>query len=143
MTIKILAIGDVANIIRTIKKYSKFEIHLINYPKDGAGKFTYQDGAELFESSKVKEQVKKINQIKNDFDVCLTTASERVAYLADLNYIAYYLGRDIDVPMFKKNSTEQWQKYPLFQKNFLERRFYWKAFKNAVTHVGECGNTNR
>ena len=135
MAIKILAIGDVANIIRTIKKYSKFEIHLINYPKDGAGKFIYQEGAELFESSKVKEQVKKINQIKDNFDVCLTTGSERVAYLADLNYIAYYLGRDIDVPMFKKNSTEQWQKDSLHQKNFLERKFYWKAFKNAVTHV--------
>ena len=98
-------------------------IHLINYPKDGAGKFIYQEGAELFESSKVKEQVKKINQIKDNFDVCLTTGSERVAYLADLNYIAYYLGRDIDVPMFKKNSTEQWQKDHYTKKIFWKENF--------------------
>jgi len=45
------------------------------------------------------------------------------------------LGRDIDVPMFKKNSTEEWATEPLHKLNFFERRFYWNAFKNAVVHV--------
>ena len=131
-----LAIGDVGSIVRTIRKYvKKSEIRMINYPQDGAGVFTAPDDVELFKTWKVQEHVKKINEIKDGFDICLTTASERIAYLADLNYIAYYLGRDIDVPRFEKNSAENWQTEPIFKLNFLERAFYWNAFKNAVAHV--------
>tara|TARA_Y100001949_G_scaffold174259_1_gene181390 strand:+ start:2693 stop:3943 length:1251 start_codon:yes stop_codon:yes gene_type:complete len=136
MVIKVLAIGDVGNTIRTLRKFvKKSEISLINYPRDGSAFFVNADDVELFKTRKVKDQVKKINEIKDDFDICLTTASERIAYLADLNYIVYYLGRDIDVPMFKKNSTEEWQTEPLHKLNFFERRFYWNAFKNAAVHV--------
>ena len=131
-----LAIGDVGSIVRTIRKYvKKSEIRMINYPQDGAGVFTAPDDVELFKTWKVQEHVKKINEIKDGFDICLTTASERIAYLADLNYIAYYLGRDIDVPRFEKNSAESWQTEPIFKLNFLETAFYWNAFKNAVAHV--------
>ena len=132
-----LAIGDIGSIVRTIRKYvKKSEIRIINYPQDGAGVFTAPDDVELFKTWKVQEHVKKINEIKDGFDICLTTgASERIAYLADLNYIAYYLGRDIDVPRFEKNSAESWQTEPIFKLNFLERAFYWNAFKNAVAHV--------
>ena len=76
-----------------------------------------------------------INEIKDDFDLCLTTGSERIAYLCDLNYIAYYLGRDIDVPKFKKHSKEEWQNEALFDNNLFERKFYWNAFKEAIAHV--------
>jgi glycosyltransferase involved in cell wall biosynthesis len=132
----VLAIGDVGNIVRTIQKYTKkSELYLINYPQDGSDVYTTPDGIELFKTRKVSDQVKKINEIKDNFDICLTTASERIAYLADLNYVGYYWGRDIDVPMFKKNSTEEWQTEPLHKLNFFERRFYWNAFKNAVAHV--------
>ena len=104
-----LAIGDIGSIVRTIRKYvKKSEIRIINYPQDGAGVFTAPDDVELFKTWKVQEHVKKINEIKDGFDICLTTASERIAYLADLNYIAYYLGRDIDVPRFEKNSADNW-----------------------------------
>ena len=136
MTIKVLAIGDIGNIVKTIQKYvKKSEIYLINYPKDGAAVFTDPDGIELFKTRKVSEQVKRINEIKDDFDICLTTASERIAYLADINYIGCYWGRDIDVPMWKKNSAEKWQTESLHRLNFFERRFYWNAFKNAIAHV--------
>ena len=109
-----LAIGDVGNIVRTIRKHvKKSEIYIINYPQDGSSTFVNSDDVELFKTRKVSDQVKKINEIKDDYDICLTTASERIAYLADLNYVGYYWGRDIDVPMFKKNSTEEWQTEPL------------------------------
>ena len=136
MVIRVLAIGDVGNIVRTIRKHvKKSEIHIINYPQDGSSAFVNADDVELFKTRKVSEQVKKINRIKDDYDICLTTASERIAYLADLNYVGYYWGRDIDVPMFKKNSTEEWQTEPLHKLNFFERKFYWNSFKNAVAHV--------
>ena len=136
MPIKVLAIGDVGNVVRTLQKYSKkSEIYIINYPQDGSSAFVNADDVELFKTRKVSDQVKKINEIKDDYDICLTTASERIAYLADLNYVGYYWGRDIDVPMFKKNSTEEWQTEPLHKLNFFERKFYWNSFKNAVAHV--------
>tara|TARA_B110000014_G_scaffold55285_1_gene37347 strand:+ start:17096 stop:18343 length:1248 start_codon:yes stop_codon:yes gene_type:complete len=136
MVIRVLAIGDIGNTIRTIQKFvKKSQIHLINYPQDGSAFYVNADDVELFKSKKVVDQVNQINKIKDNFDICLTTASERIAYLADLNYVAYYLGRDIDAPMFIKNSTEEWQTEPLHKLNFFERKFYWNAFKNAIAHV--------
>ena len=137
MVINILAIGDVGNILATLRKFTKTKIHIINSPKDDAGIFTYDDNYELFENYKVQDQVKKINEIKNNFDFCITMGvGERIAYLADLNYISLYVGRDIDVPRFIKNSTEEWFNQPLHTLNFLERRFYRCVFDSAIAHVG-------
>ena len=128
MVIKVLVIGDIGNYLVTISKYvKKSKIHIINFVKDGAGKFTYDENYELFENYKVIDQVKKINEIKKNYDLALVMGTgERIAYLADLNYITYYVGRDIDAPRFIKNSTEPWYKEPLHKLNFLERRFYKK-----------------
>ena len=135
--IKVLAIGDVGNYLVTISKYvKKSKIHIINFAKDGAGKFTYDENYELFENYKVVDQVKKINEIKKNYDLALVMGTgERIAYLADLNYISYYVGRDIDAPRFIKNSIEPWYKEPLHKLNFLERRFYKKTFDFAITHI--------
>ena len=138
MVIKVLAIGDIGSIVRTIRKYAKkSEIYLINYPQDGSGVFTASDDVELFKTWKVSEHVKKINEIKDNYDICLTTASERIAYLADLNYIAYLLGGDIESPRFEKNSRDMTYNGTdaLHTRNFFERKFYWNAFKNAAVHV--------
>jgi hypothetical protein len=137
LTINVLAIGDIANVMKTISKFTKkSKIHIINFPKDGAGVFTYADGVELFDSYKVSKQVKKINEIKDNFDVCITMGTgERIAYLADLNYISYYVGNDIEAPRFVKNSKEPWANEALHKLNFLERMFYKNSFNNAVVHI--------
>ena len=137
MVIKILAIGDIANVIRTMSKYmKKSEIHLINFPRENSGEFTSIGDVEEFKTWKVMDQVKKINEIKNKYDLCITTGTgERIAYLCDLNYVPIYFGRDIDAPRFVKNSTEEWNEEPLHKLNFLERYFYKKSFNNAVLHV--------
>ena len=62
-------------------------------------------------------------------------AGERIAYLADLNYVSYYVGRDIDAPRFIKNSRESWYKEPLHRLNFFEREFYKKTFDFAIVHI--------
>jgi len=135
--IKVLAIGDIANVMKSLSKITKkSKIHIVNFPKDGAGIFIHDDNVDRFLSCKVKEQVEYINKIKNNFDICIVMGvGERIAYLADLNYIAYYVGRDIDAPRFVKNSKEQWFKTPLHKLNFLERKFYYDSFKNAIQHV--------
>lgn len=121
----------------TISKYTKkSKIHLVNFPKDGVGVYTYGEGYELFNSWKVVDQVKRINEIKDNYDICVTMGTgERIAYLADLNYVAYYVGRDIDAPRFVKNAKEEWFDEPLHKLNLLERRFYKNAFRNAVAHI--------
>tara|TARA_B100001540_G_scaffold314554_1_gene339787 strand:- start:193 stop:1401 length:1209 start_codon:yes stop_codon:yes gene_type:complete len=137
LVLNILVISDVGNYFKTVSKYVKnSKIHIINFPKDGAGVYTYDENYELFENYKVDEQVKKINEIKNDFDLAVVMgAGERIAYLSDLNYISYYVGRDIDAPRFIKNSKEPWYKEPLHKLNFFERRFYKKTFDFAVAHI--------
>ena len=137
LVFNILVIADVGNYFKTISKYVKnSKIHIINFPKDGAGIYTYDENYELFENYKVSDQVKKINEIKNKYDLCITTGTgERIAYLCDLNYVPIYFGRDIDAPRFVKNSTEEWNEEPLHKLNFLERYFYKKSFNNAILHV--------
>ncbi len=137
MVIRILVIGDVANYFKTVSKYVKnSKIHIINFPKDGPGVFTYDEDYELFENEKVMEQVKKINKIKNDYDLAIVMGTgERIAYLADLNYVSFYVGRDIDAPRFIKNSRESWYNEPLHKLNFFERKFYRKTFEFAIAHV--------
>ena len=137
MVINVLAIGDVSNVMKSISKITKkSKIHIINFPKDGPGEFICDDDVEFFSSWKVREQVERINEIKDNYDICITMGTgDRIAYLADLNYIQYFVGRDIDAPIFVKNSKEQWFKTPLHKLNFLERKFYHDSFKNALEHV--------
>ena len=136
MTLKVLAIGDIGNIIHTISKYTKAEIHIINFFKDGAGTYTYEKDIETFSNYKISDHVKRINEIADDYDVCLTMGTgERIAYLSDLNYTTFYVGRDIDAPRFIKNSKEEWFNEPLHQLNFLERWFYKKTFDSAICHL--------
>jgi len=138
LVIKVLAIGDVGNVMATLRKYTKkSEIYLINFPKDGSGTYSYEDNVELFKTWKVSEHVKRINEIKDHFDICVTMGTgERIAYLADLNFIAYYVGRDIDAPRFVKNAKEDWYKEkPIHKLNFLERKFYRYAFDFAIEYV--------
>ena len=132
-----LAIGDVGNILETIRKFTKkSKIYIINFYKDGAGVYTYADNIETFPNYKVSDHIKRINAIKDNFDICITMGTgERIAYLADLNYVTFYVGRDIDAPRFIKNSKEQWFDEPLHRLNMFERRFYKNAFKNAIAHL--------
>ena len=137
MVINVLAIGDVANVMKSLSKITKrSKIHIVNFPKDGKGIFIHDDSVDRFTSWKVIEQVNYINKIKNNYDICIVMGTgERIAYLADLNYITYYVGRDIDAPRFIKNSKEFWFKTPLHKLNWLERKFYHNTFKNAIAHV--------
>ena len=137
MTIKVLAIGDICNILQTTRKFTKkSEIYIINFYKDGAGVYIYADDIETFPNYKVSDHVKRINEIKDNFDICITMGTgERIAYLADLNYVSYYVGNDIDAPRFVKNSKKPWANEALHTLNFLERIFYKNSFSNAVAHI--------
>ena len=65
MVLKILAIGDVGNYIKTLSKFTKkSKIHIINYPKDGAGVFTYDENVELFDS--VEKYILKTKRFSTD-----------------------------------------------------------------------------
>ena len=83
---------------------------------------------------------KKIIELfkKNEFDICIAMSSTGLlmSYLADLNYIAYFCGHDIRSPPFIKDmpdplSTDK----PIYDFNSLERRYYKKAYDNAIAAV--------
>ena len=139
MVLKVLAIGDLSNNITMFKKFTKSNIRLINFPWDGPSKvIDAKDGVEFFKSVKVKDVLKRINEIKNEFDICIAMSSTGLlmSYLADLNYIAYFCGHDIRSPPFIKDmhdplSTDK----PIYNFNSLERRYYKKAYDNAIAAV--------
>ena len=139
MALKVLAIGDLSNNITMFKKFTKSDIQLINFPWDGPSKvIDVKNDVEFFKSLKIKDILKRINEIKNEFDICIAMSSTGllVSYLADLNYIAYFCGHDIRSPPFIKNmhdplSTDK----PIYDFNSIERRYYKKAYDNAVAAV--------
>ena len=140
MTVKILAIGDLGNNVSTIRKFAKSsEIHLINFNWEGASVvMDERNGIEFFPTNKMSDFIKHINKIKNKFDICLAMSSTGllVSYLANLNYIAYFVGHEIRSPPFIKNSNDPLStEQPLYHFNFLERWFYKKAYENAIACV--------
>ena len=50
MVLRILCIGDIANIMKTISRFSESDIHIINWPKTDAGIYTYDDEYEIFQN---------------------------------------------------------------------------------------------
>ena len=135
---KILAIGDTADNVFTLKKFAKnFQIHLITFPRKQAELFTLSDEVERFDSLLISKQVKKINQIKDQYDLCLvlTWSAARIAYLSDLNYIMYFAGGDITEPPFEKMPKASFLEKPLHNRNFLERYFYKKIFDSAIACI--------
>ena len=50
MVLRILCIGDVGNVVKTISRFSKSAIHIIVWPKADAGIYTYDDEYEIFQN---------------------------------------------------------------------------------------------
>ena len=124
MSNKILAIGDLANNFVILRKYvNKYEIHIINFPWDTASRLTESNDVEYFDSLKIKEQIKKVNSIKDDYELVIvnTWAGARLAYLTGLDYIFYFVGSALRVPPFIKNPKLNYLEKPLPSLNFLER----------------------
>lgn len=142
MEIKILAIGDLANNAIILKKFvKKSNIHVINFRWDTASKLTdIKEDVEFFDSLKIKDQLKKILEIKDNYDLVLVQSwsGARLAYLANLNYIIYFVGSALRVPPFIKNPKLEYLKEPLPSLNYFERKFYKKILDNAIACVANA-----
>ncbi len=65
MVVRVLSIGDTANFMQVLSKFVKrSEIHVINFPLQGASKHVYSKNVEFFDSRKISDCLKKINEIK-------------------------------------------------------------------------------
>jgi len=130
-----------------LKKFAKkSEIHLIDFPKKGDTKISnVQAQREYFDSLLVTKQVKKIKEIKDNYDLCivLSWAAARVAYLSGINYIMYFVGSDIGNPPFVKNNIPIYTdfKKPLPDLNWVERNFYKKVLDSAVACIASNFDT--
>ena len=73
-------------------------------------------------------KTEKIKEIKNKYDLCIAVpwAGARIAYLAGINYIMYFVGGDITTPPFSKENKNY---------NFFEKHFYKKILDNAVACI--------
>lgn len=134
-----MVIGDTADNMFSLQKFAKkSQIHLINFPRKQAGLLTYSNkDIEFFDSLLISKQIEKIKQIKDNYDLCLVVswAAGRIAYLAGLNYIMYFVGGDIVTPPFLKNPKVSYLKTPVSNLNFLERKFYKKVLDSAIACI--------
>lgn len=138
MTIEVLAIGDVANNAEMLQKYlKKTKINIIHFPYKYKKIFISNENAEFFSSFNIFESVKKVRSLKDRYGLFFVTswAGARIAYLAGVDYIIYFVGTDIQVPPFVKNSDLPDLKIPTFNHNFMERFFYKKVLDNALACV--------
>lgn len=124
----ILVIGDSTENMYLLKKFSKrSKIHIIDFPRKGVDLTTRsEEDTEFFDTLLISKQVEKIRKIKDKYDLCIATpwAGSRIAYLAGLNYIMYFVGNDITTPPFVKGERSSL--------NYLERQFYRKVLDSAV-----------
>jgi len=145
MKIKVLGIEENVNSINDIKKYVKDStITQINIPHKNSflmdkSKLTY------FKSKNVLKQLKELNAIKKNFDLCVVSSwkSARLAYLADLKYVINFVGNDIRIPPFIKNSKADYFNESVNDLNWMQRKFYKKIFDNAIICVGASDETFR
>ena len=138
MVIRILAMEEGETLVNDIGKFvKKSEFHQINIPTKNRDMLIDHKNIEFLNSENVLEQINKINEIKNRFDLCLVSSwsTARLAYLCDLNYIIYFVGNDIRIPPFIKNSKPVYFSEPVNKLNFLERIFYKKILDNAISCV--------
>ncbi len=139
MTIRILAIGDTANTFGILKKYLiKSQIIIFRTPgRQRDDIFIQSQNEEFFKSSNTLERIKKINSVKNDFDLCIVNSwgGAVIAYLCDLNYVMYFLGNDIRSPPFIKNPQIPRPTLSKRNLNFLEMKFYKNVLENAIVCV--------
>jgi len=138
MVVKILAMEESETLINDIGKFvTKSKFHQINIHTKQRDVLIDHDNIEFLDSENVLDQVKKINEIKENFDLCLVSSwsTARLAYLADLNYIIFFVGNDIRIPPFIKNAKPAYFSNPVNKSNFLERIFYKKILDNAISCV--------
>lgn len=127
--LRILGLEEAENAISDIRKFlKKSQIYQINIPHKKKEVFIENKDVEFFDSLDVRNQVKKINEIKNDFDLCIVSSwsTARIAFLAGLRYIIYFVGNDIRFPPFEKHFSKL---------NFIQRLFYKKIFDSAIATV--------
>ncbi len=135
---RILAIGDTANNAYMLSKIvPNSKIDIINFPRIGAAKFTYTDNVEFFKSHLISEQVNKINEIKIKYDLCFVSSWEgaRVAFLANVNYVFFFVGGSVKEQPFIKNARTPYLKEPIHNKNKFERWFLKQVLNSATSCV--------
>ena len=137
MVISVLGMEENVNSINDIRKFVKrTKIQQVNIPHKN-NFLIDNDEIEFFKSLDVMEQLQKIKEMKNEIDICLVSSwsTARLAYMADLAYIIYFVGNDIRIPPFVKHSRPEYFEQPVTNLSFLQRRFYKNVFENAVTCV--------
>jgi len=139
LLIRVLAIGDTADNIFSLKKYAiNSKIHLINFPRKKAALMTLSEkDVEFFNSLLISKQVEHIKKIKDQYDLCIVMswAGARIAYLAGINYLMYFVGGDIINPPFIKNTKPNYLKTAVHNKNFIERLFYKKVLETSIACI--------
>lgn len=134
MTINVVAIEETENLLNDIGKFTKnVKIENLNIPEKSRDEINGRKNLRYFLSKDVKKQVKELERLREDFDVCIVSSwnAAKLAYLADLHFIMFFIGNDIRIPPFIKNSKPKYFLNSVNKLNFFQRLFFKKVFENA------------
>lgn len=129
--------------LNDIRKFLKtHEITQINIPNKN--KFLIEsENIKFFKSKNALEQLNEIKKIKDQYDLCIVSSwtTARLAYLSGLKYIVYFVGNDIRIPPFIKNSKPYYFDLPVNNLNLIQRYFYKKVLDDATICVASSKET--
>ena len=138
LTIRILAIEGTNKLVKDIGKFTKkSKIINLDITKKSIGENDEKDDFIYFHSKNIQNQIVELNRIANEFDICIVSSwnAAKLAYLAGLKYIMFFIGNDVRISPFIKNSKPKYLTDSINKLNLFQRKFYWNIFKNATMCV--------
>jgi hypothetical protein len=108
---KILAIGDTANVITDLKKILKnVELQQVIFQKNNSS-LLKDEKAIIVKKHTALKTLKKITK-KENFDcvIVMGWSAIKIAYMLGLNYAIYFVGNDIRNPPFVKKNINRFEK---------------------------------
>jgi glycosyltransferase involved in cell wall biosynthesis len=104
---RILGIEKSERLLNTIAKYFTMKMDVINIPTTNRDFLLFKKSLIFFKSKKLSEQIDELNNIKNNYDLCIVSSwdAAKLAFLCDMKFIFYFIGDDIRNPEFSKKIT--------------------------------------
>lgn len=132
--LKILIVNDFASVGYNLKNYLQMKVDIIYFHKDPV--ISLVDNPQFFINDNLLTQVKQIKDLSNKYDlfICFGWFASAICYLADVNYIIYFVDAYID-PKYRI-----WKKMPFYKKIFFSELF--KDSLKYATKIIACDPNN-
>ena len=132
---RILGIEKSEILLNNLAKFLHTKMDVINIPSKNRDFLLFEKSLKKFKSEKLFEQINELNNIKNNYDLCIVSSwyAAKLAFLCNINYIFYFIGDDIrNPPLLEKIISDDDLNLDFLKKQSYS---YQDVFNNAITCV--------